>query len=180
MWSNCKVLRKWETCHFFINPIFSGLFLLSNKRFGTPPNDLIFWRSYPPLTREGMCSSYVSCDLLIFDPGSTCTPKKAQMEQKVIIVFIENWKERALILTDFNSRMARFFSEFFPLFEFGHLQGFSWGQSWTKNPNYCTTCIVSARVSAPPEILTSPLLQNFGELDSPPPWNVTSSKKLIF
>ena len=83
-----------------------------------------------------MCSSYVSCDLLIFDPGSTCTPKKAQMEQKVIIVFIENWKERALILTDFNSWMARSFSEFFSLFEFGHLQGFNWGQSWTKNPKF--------------------------------------------
>ena len=37
----------------------------------------------------------LSCDLLIFDHGpiSQLYPKKAQMEQIVIIVFIESWKE---------------------------------------------------------------------------------------
>ena len=41
MWLNCKVIKKWQLPHFYINtpPPLSGL---------SPPSDSIFGRSYPP------------------------------------------------------------------------------------------------------------------------------------
>ena len=33
---NCKVIKKWQPPYFYINPLFSGLFPLSSKIFGTP------------------------------------------------------------------------------------------------------------------------------------------------
>ena len=55
MWLNCKVIRKWQPSHFYMNPPFSGLSPLSSKKFCTPPpSDSIFGRSYPsPLIRAG-------------------------------------------------------------------------------------------------------------------------------
>ena len=48
MWLNCKVKKKWQPPHFYINPPFWGLYPLSSKKFRTPQSDSIFGRSYPP------------------------------------------------------------------------------------------------------------------------------------
>ena len=48
---NCKVIKKVATPppHFYINPPFLGLSLLSSKKNCTAtPSDSIFGRSYPP------------------------------------------------------------------------------------------------------------------------------------
>ena len=45
---NCKVIKKWQSPHFYINPPFLELFPVSSKIFGTFPKWLNFGRSYPP------------------------------------------------------------------------------------------------------------------------------------
>ena len=58
---NCKVIKKWQTPHFYTNPPISGLYPLSSNIFGTsPPKWLNFWKALAPLPlRGGGGSNYV-------------------------------------------------------------------------------------------------------------------------
>ena len=86
MWLNCKVIKKQHTVISLLTPKWLNL-----------------WKVLHPFNKLSLCvcvcvcvcvcSNYVSCHLLIFDPGPICTPKKTQMDQKLIIVFTGNWKE---------------------------------------------------------------------------------------
>ena len=82
MWLNCKVIKKQHTVISLLTPKWLNL-----------------WKVLHPFNKlcvcvcVCVCSNYVSCHLLIFDPGPICTPQKTQIDQKVIIVFTGNWKE---------------------------------------------------------------------------------------
>ena len=118
MWLNHKVIKKWQPRHFFIKPIFSGLYPLSNKTFCPPQHLCKLW---PP-------------DLW---PWTHLYFKKAQIEQKVIIVFIENWKEIGpWFWMIWIARWVGLFPELITLSDFGHLQGLNWGQSLIKNSDF--------------------------------------------
>ena len=56
---NCKVVKKWQPPHFYINSPFSGLSPpLSSRKFRTRPCDSIFGRSYPlQLWYQCLCKS---------------------------------------------------------------------------------------------------------------------------
>ena len=83
MWLNCKVIKKWQLPS-------SGLFPVSSKIL-YPSSDSIFGRSYSPLIR----GVFQLCKLWHPDlwPWAHLYLKKAQIEEKVIIVFIDTWKE---------------------------------------------------------------------------------------
>ena len=54
MWLNCKVIKKWQPSHFYINPPFSGLSPFSSKIFCTSPLVNQFLEgSTSPLIRGG-------------------------------------------------------------------------------------------------------------------------------
>ena len=76
----------------------------------------------------------LSCDLLIFDPGPI-TPNVPEISpNRAKSNYSSHWKlngDRASILTYFESQLA--------IFDFGHLQGVNWGQSWPKTGTLCTS-----------------------------------------
>ena len=52
-----------------------------------------FTNTYPLIRGFWKSCANLSFGLLIFDTGPICTRKKPGIDQKFIIVFIENWKE---------------------------------------------------------------------------------------
>ena len=53
---HCKVIKKWQPPHFYINPPFTGLSPLSSKNFVPPNPPQVTQFSevlVPPLIREG-------------------------------------------------------------------------------------------------------------------------------
>ena len=123
--------------HLFINPIFSGSYHLSNKNFGTPPPKCLnFWKVVPTFNMaEGGVPTMWAATSWPLTVGPF-VPRKKPNRAKGNYSF--HWKlkrDRALVLTDLDRQMARFFFRI-TLFDFRHLHELNWGQSWTKNSNF--------------------------------------------